>query len=349
MGAGNEVCFVSRDRHCFGHLLLDSRVQSAHCQLSFKGHGLRRHCNWRESPSKIEIDSQRHQNGSDYHTKNERFQVVLSFELVRLAQRAAIIIPAMRTFLRFLWMALVLVIVALVSALTAMRFAIHGREVSVPDLQGKSPAEARRIADQEGLAAQVESNYYNKTIPEGRILSQMPPAGTLVRRGWEIRLALSLGPQRVTIPQVAGDSERAATMSITQRGLELSSTAVVQMPNTVSGQVIAQDPPADANDVSAPKMSLLVAAENPTQAFVMPSFIGRPLGSVAASLRDAGFSVGKVTAGSADQTPASTPQTSVSPVPIVAASVSPASIVVAQDPAPGQKILAGAAINFVVK
>ena len=52
----------------------------------------------------------------------------------------------MRTFLRFLWMALVLVIVALISALTAMRFAIHGREVSVPDLQGKSPAEARRIA-----------------------------------------------------------------------------------------------------------------------------------------------------------------------------------------------------------
>jgi beta-lactam-binding protein with PASTA domain len=257
--------------------------------------------------------------------------------------------PAMRTALRFLWMTLVLLIVALISALTAMRLAIHGREVSVPDLQGKSPVEARRIAEQAGLAAQVESNYYSKNIPEGRILSQMPPAGTLVRRGWEIRLAQSLGPQRVTIPQVAGDSERAATMSIAQRGLELSSTAVVQMPNTVSGRVIAQDPPADAKDVSAPKISLLVAAESPQQAFVMPSFIGQALGSVTVTLRNAGFSLGKTTMASADQNPASTPQATDTPAATVPASVSPASIVVSQDPAPGQKILSGAAINFVVK
>ena len=259
----------------------------------------------------------------------------------------------MRTFLRFLWMALVLIIVALVSALIAMRFAIHGQEVSVPDLQGKSPAEARHIADQAGLATQVESNYYSATVPEGKVLSQMPEPGTQVRRGWEIRLAMSLGPQRVTIPQVAGDSERAATMSIAQRGLELSSTAMVQMPNTVSGQVIAQDPPADAKDVSAPKISLLVAAENPPQGFVMPSFIGQPLASVTVTLRDSGFSVGKVTMAAADQNPAPTPQPNPTPAASgtepVALPISPASIIVAQDPLAGQRILAGAAINFVVR
>ena len=54
---------------------------------------------------------------------------------------------AMRTVLRILWMALVLLIVALLSALTTMRLAIHGREVTVPDFKGKTPAEARRIAE----------------------------------------------------------------------------------------------------------------------------------------------------------------------------------------------------------
>jgi eukaryotic-like serine/threonine-protein kinase len=260
----------------------------------------------------------------------------------------------MRIFLRFLWMTLLLVIVALISALTAMRFAIHGREVSVPDLQGKTPAEAHRLADQAGLSTQVESNYYSPAVLEGKILSQMPVPGTQVRRGWEIRLAVSLGPQRVTIPQVAGDSELAATMSIAQRGLELSSTAVVQMPDSISGQVIAQDPPADAKDVSAPKISLLVAAENPPQAFVMPSFIGQPLGSVTVTLRDAGFSVGRVTMTAGDQNSASSPQRNASPAatgaePMPPPSISPASIIVAQDPLSGQRILAGAAINFVVK
>ena len=118
----------------------------------------------------------------------------------------------MRNLLRYFLMALVLLAVALLSALTAMRLAIHGREVSVPDLRGKTPIEARRIADDAGLAASVERNYYSATILEGRVLSQMPNPGTVVRRGWEIRLALSLGPQRVTVPQLVGGSERAAAL-----------------------------------------------------------------------------------------------------------------------------------------
>src|SRR5882724_5236180 len=120
----------------------------------------------------------------------------------------------MRGLFRLFWMALVLLVVALLSALTAMRFAIHGREVSIPDLRGKTPIEARRLADDTGLAVAVERSYYSPTVPEGRVLSQMPAPGTTVRPGWEVRLALSLGPQRVAIPQVVGDSERAAAITI---------------------------------------------------------------------------------------------------------------------------------------
>lgn len=257
----------------------------------------------------------------------------------------------MRNLLRYFFVALLLLSVALVSALTAMRLAIHGREVSVPDLRGKTPAQARHLAEENGLAAQVESNYYSQTVPEGKILSQVPVAGTLVRRGWEVRVALSLGPQRVTIPQVVGDSDRAAAISIAERGLQLSSTDRIQMPGGTEEQVIAQNPPANATDVSAPKISVLVAQAS-RQAFVMPSFIGRPLGSVTIALQNTGFSVGTVTMApeaptlgpenTAPATPA-TPATQLSPSP------SPASIVVSQDPAPGQKVFAGTAINFVVK
>jgi beta-lactam-binding protein with PASTA domain len=105
-------------------------------------------------------------------------------------------------------MSLVLVLVAVVSALVAMSLAIHGREVTVPDLQGKSPAEARRIAEDTGLTADVEREYYSTTMPEGKVLSQMPAAGTIVRSGWELRLTLSLGPQRAAIPAVTGQSEQ---------------------------------------------------------------------------------------------------------------------------------------------
>src|ERR1700681_826137 len=50
----------------------------------------------------------------------------------------------MRQFFRMLLLALVLITVALVSALTAMRLAIHGREVTVPKLVGMSPLAGER-------------------------------------------------------------------------------------------------------------------------------------------------------------------------------------------------------------
>lgn len=118
-----------------------------------------------------------------------------------------IIILRMRTVLRTLWMSLVLVVVAVVSALVAMSLAIHGREVTVPDLQGKSPAEARRMAEDGGLSAQVEREYYSATVPEGKVLSQTPAAGTIVRSGWDLRLTVSLGPQRVATPPVTGKGQ----------------------------------------------------------------------------------------------------------------------------------------------
>jgi beta-lactam-binding protein with PASTA domain len=251
----------------------------------------------------------------------------------------------MRSFFRFILLALVLLIVALVSALTAMRFAIHGREVAVPALVGKAPTEARRIAEQSGLQLAVERQYYSASVPEGRILSQVPPAGTQVRRGWQIRVAASLGPQRMEIPNVLGQSERAAELNIRRRGLELGTIADIQMSGTPADQVMSQSPPPNASGVSVPKISLLVTEPVPPQAFVMPNFVGQALGSVTLSLQDVGLHVGNVTLEGQIVNPAASNTTSTTPIP----QPSPANTIVSQNPAPGQKVIAGAAVDFEVK
>src|SRR3989442_13389361 len=101
----------------------------------------------------------------------------------------------MKTFFRFALLALMLLVVALLSALTAMRLAIHGREVAVPDLTGKTPAEARKIGEQSGLHMGVERQYYRANVPAGDVLSQLAPPGTQVRRGLPIPGAGSLVPE----------------------------------------------------------------------------------------------------------------------------------------------------------
>jgi beta-lactam-binding protein with PASTA domain len=96
---------------------------------------------------------------------------------------------------------------------------------------------------------------------------------------------------------------------------------------------------------------LLISAALDPPAFVMPSFGGQPLGSVSRVLLDSGFKLGNVTIttvaaanppgstqGIAPVSPAATP-----PQP------SPASLVVSQTPAAGQKVLAGTTVSFEVR
>ena len=258
----------------------------------------------------------------------------------------------MKSFFRFVLLGLVLLVVALVSALTAMRFAIHGREVAVPDLVGKLPSEARRIADVSGFEMEVERQYYSATVPEGKILSQLPAPATQVRRGWQIRVAVSLGPQRVEIPNVLGESQRAAEINIRRRGHDVGTVAQIEMRGTPADQVLGQSPPPNASGVSAPKISLLTTEASSPQAFIMPNFVGQSLGGVTLVLQDAGFRLGSVTVASAvvPAPPAnSTPLAATPTAPVPPPQPTPASVIVSQNPAPGAKIVAGSAMNFEVR
>ena len=254
----------------------------------------------------------------------------------------------MLKFFRMLLLALVLMTVALISALTAMQLAIHGREVAIPKLVGMSPVEAERAGAASGLQVVIERQFYSPDIPEGKIMTQMPPPGTKVRRGWSIRVAQSLGPQRVAIPDVTGGSERVAELNIRRRRLSLGSIARVNLPDVPLDQVMSQSPPANASGVSAPKISLLVSDGPAPLTYVMPNLTGQPLGSATLALQDAGIKVGKVTVLPPAPPPPGEPQAA--PVaPSAFSEPSAASMIVTQTPAPGQKIVAGSAVNFEVR
>jgi len=94
-------------------------------------------------------------------------------------------------------------------------------------------------------------------------------------------------PQRVEIPNVTGQTERIANINIRRRGLDVGSIAQMRLSDSAEGQVLSQAPPPNASGVAAPKISLLVAEAPQLQAFIMPSFVGQPLGSVTPVLQDA--------------------------------------------------------------
>jgi beta-lactam-binding protein with PASTA domain len=271
----------------------------------------------------------------------------------------------MRRFFRIVFQTLVLLVIGLASAFIAMRSAIHGREVAVPKFIGATPAEADRLALANGLTLQVENRFYSADVPAGRILNQVPAPGETVRRGWRVRVAESMGPQRVTVPNVVGQSLRAAQINLARRGLQVGNVIAAHLPDAAADTVVAQSPSADAEGVSSPKVNLVVAtADADAQAIVMPDLVGRSLDDAERVAVTAGLRIGRIntisrTQPAAPSTPASNappanasaaansaPQAAASSSTPSAASTLP--IVVSQAPAAGQKVLPNANVNMDV-
>jgi len=182
--------------------------------------------------------------------------------------------------------------VALVSALTAMRIAIHGREVEVPKLTGMTQLEAEAALLDRGLRLEVENRFYGVDVPEGRVLSQSPAAGTVVRRGWRVRVAESLGTPRATVPNVIGQSGRAAEINVRRRGLEVGKLAIVHLPDLPSDQVVAMSPPPETMG-SSPKVNLLLTANPESDAILMPNLVGKKASDAETMVEQAGLRLAK--------------------------------------------------------
>ena len=243
---------------------------------------------------------------------------------------------SLRRILRLIVLGLVLVLVAFVSALTAMRFAIHGREVAVPQLTSKTPTEAEVLLSNLGLTLEVGNRFFSPNVREGGIVSQIPQSGTKVRRGWRVRVALSLGPQRAAVPDVVGQSGRAAEINVQRRGLELGNVAIVHLPQFPADQVIAQSPPPNSTTITSPRVNLLVTAPAEAQPYIMPDFVGRSAVDARRAIETAGLRAVRV----AESPGSATSNSSVDPNSPSAWS----GYVVHQTPAAGERVSPGTTV-----
>jgi eukaryotic-like serine/threonine-protein kinase len=244
---------------------------------------------------------------------------------------------------------MMLAVLALVSAVVTMHFAIHGAEVKVPDFKELTVAEANARAATNGLNLSVDNHYYSVDVPAGRIVAQSPIAGTVVRREWQVRLTESLGPQRVAIPALTGSNERLAAIAIRRVGLELGTTAEMPWAYAAPGTVIAQTPAPNASGVERPSISLLVAASAPqnnaqtSNGYVMPDLTGQMFSAAALAITRAGLTLAPMKQQQASIPSVGDVNTAAPPQPPV-----PIGSVIAQSPAPGQRVDASTPIELTV-
>jgi beta-lactam-binding protein with PASTA domain len=180
-----------------------------------------------------------------------------------------------------------------VSALTTMRVVLSAREVEVPSVLNRRLPEAGAITARRSLALRIEGKRHDPRVPADRIAAQEPPPGAPLKAHRSVRVWVSLGPQRLTVPNLQGEGVRTARVSLEQSAIALA--RVVEVPDSAAeGTILVQHPPPGEVEDVGDGVSLLVSRGPGEAAYIMPDLIGRRADSVLDRLKAAGLKVAEV-------------------------------------------------------
>jgi beta-lactam-binding protein with PASTA domain len=174
--------------------------------------------------------------------------------------------------MRMAFLVFILASAAFLSAITAMRIAIHGREVTMPNLVGKNVGEAGQALRAKGLILRVADRVYSD-VPINQVVRQTPPPGMLMKVSQQAHVVLSLGQRQLEIPLLEGNTLRVSRIQLLRAGLQVGEVTNVVLPDQPADTVVIQNPK-PGKGAGTPRVDFLVSAGTKEPAYVMPHLIG---------------------------------------------------------------------------
>src|SRR5260221_1881452 len=166
------------------------------------------------------------------------------------------------------------VAVLLGSGYISMRLALLGRQVTVPDVTGMTVAAAQESLLTQELFLESAAEKHDDRLERGRVLAQEPAAGSPIKNYRKVKVVTSLGPRVFKVPDVRGESLRAARMGIQGEGLQTGHIAYACTPSADADVVVSQDPLPSGESVGESGVSLLVSKGPREPVYVMPELQG---------------------------------------------------------------------------
>lgn len=165
-----------------------------------------------------------------------------------------------------------------------------GKDVTVPDIKGMSLADAKKSLDSVGLLLE-EAGTEESSEPEGTVLEVNPEVGSEAKKGDKVRVIVSGGETKISMPDLTGESAEDAQAQL--KKLKLTNIKVTYDTSDYvdSGYVISTDP--DANEsVTEDTAITIVVSKGPAVKYVkVPSIIGVSQGTASERLSNAGLGV----------------------------------------------------------
>jgi len=186
-------------------------------------------------------------------------------------------------------------VMAGIGAYVAMTMIIKGEDtVVVPDLVGKDVLYGLEILSDLGLNTRVKGTTYHDQVPKNHIIDQDPDAGAAIKRGRDVRIRVSRGPETIFMPNLAGLSLQQSRILLTENGLCQGLLSYMTSPRFDAGQVLSQYPLPGAIVSRTTCTDLLISRGPASPAFPMVDLSGFALESAIRRLEQMQLTVGSI-------------------------------------------------------
>lgn len=150
-----------------------------------------------------------------------------------------------------------------------------GEEIIVPDVSGMNESDAQKMLADEGFT-KIKSDYqYDDNVPEGDVIGTTPPATSKATAETEIKMIVSKGAEKKSVPNVVGSTEAEAQAAIAEAGLTVSDVTREYNNSVEKGRVLSQSPEKGKKVAAGTGISLVISdGKKPDDTVSVESFIG---------------------------------------------------------------------------
>jgi len=203
--------------------------------------------------------------------------------------------PDVRLFKIIIYAIVGAVLLMIVAGLTSFLVSLRGaEETMVPDLRNETLVDAMLLLQERGISAEIEVRFSGDPALAGKVISQSPPAGTVVRAGKVVDLIVSKGARENRIGTYIGRT--LADIRAELRVLFSAGDATIQIGDVSyvfneeeAGRVLAQDPAPTTEITSITKVNLVISRGPDVERLNVPSFIGLPFELAVSRLSQSGI------------------------------------------------------------
>ncbi|MGW3648040.1 Stk1 family PASTA domain-containing Ser/Thr kinase [Streptomyces sp. NPDC000878] len=163
-----------------------------------------------------------------------------------------------------------------------------GQFTQVPAVLAQTEEQAKARLANAGLDLGDVETAYSDTVKRGTVISTDPDVGARIRNNDSVDLTVSLGPETVAVPQLAGYRLDKARAQLKRTGLEAGRVTREFSEDVPRGSVISTDPDPGTERRAGSAVALVVSKGSPVE---VADVTGATLADAQAELEEAGLKV----------------------------------------------------------